>query len=265
MVLLVSNLLNHTVIKSALWGAAVNRLVTINVAVFVLMSAGSLLSPSLGINPMAWVSQFALSSNPVTAVTHPWTFVLYMFSQSNVLHLVFNMLWLYCFGRLLDSVTVGGLTLKSYVFGGLLGGVLYVVLGHWALASQAWLMGSSASVIAIGVALAFRVPDMRIDLIILGPVAVKWVVIVSVALFCIGLTGGNVGGNIAHLGGAAVGAFFGLSRLRGRTRAKNITGEFTRDDRIELDRLLDKVKRSGYPSLTAAERRRLFDISGRIK
>lgn len=248
-----------------MWGAAVNRLLTLNVAVFVAMSAGSLLAPSVGGNPVVWVSQFALSSEPMTVLTHPWTLVTYMFSQSNLLHLIFNMLWLYCFGRLLDSVTAGGLMVKAYLSGGLFGGLLYVALGDAVMGHAAWLMGASAAVIAVGVALAFRVPDMRINLIIFGPVAVKWVVIVGVALFCVGLTGSNVGGNVAHLGGAAAGAFFGLSGRSGSFKARNISGDFTAEDRRELDRLLDKVKRSGYQSLTSAERKRLFDISGRIK
>ena len=46
---------------------------------------------------------------------------------------------------------------------------------------------------------------------------------------------------------------------RNRTTVKSPAN--TPDDKAELDRLLDKIRISGYSSLTAEERRILFEIS----
>ena len=37
------------------------------------------------------------------------------------------------------------------------------------------------------------------------------------------------------------------------------------EDQAELDRILDKIKKSGYTALSADEKKRLFDVSSRIK
>ncbi|MGM9846105.1 MAG: rhomboid family intramembrane serine protease [Muribaculaceae bacterium] len=257
-------------IKKALWGKTVNRLLTVNVAVFVILTAGSLIAPLLGCDAALWVSQFALPSSPLSVLTRPWTALLYMVSHANVVHLLFNMVWLYCFGRLLESVSTGSMVVTAYVSGGLVGGIAYVCI--WPLVGSAAgvLLGASAAVISVAVALAVRVPDMKVNMMIIGQVAIKWVVAVVLVLFGIGLAGANMGGNIAHLAGAATGLVVGLNKKIGRERARRVgAGEasapFTAADRAELDRLLDKVRHSGYASLSAAERRRLFDISGRIK
>ena len=78
------------------------------------------------------------------------------------------------------------------------------------------LIGSSAAVIAIVVATAVYVPDYKIGLLFIGEVAIKWVAIVTVAIALLSLDGGNVGGNIAHIGGAIVGAWFALRIKQGR-------------------------------------------------
>ena len=36
-------------------------------------------------------------------------------------------------------------------------------------------------------------------------------------------------------------------------------------DQAELDKILDKIKKSGYTALTSEEKQRLFDVSKRIK
>lgn len=254
-------------IRKALWGKTVNRLLTVNVAVFVILTAGSLIAPLLGCDAALWVSQFALPATPEAVLRQPWTPVLYMVAHANVVHLLFNMVWLYCFGRLLESVSSGRLLLTAYIAGGIVGGIAYMII--WPLVSTAAgvLLGSSAAVISVAVALAVRVPDMKVNMMIIGPVAIKWVVAVVLVLFGIGLAGANMGGNIAHLAGAATGLIVGLSKSR--ERARKVSGgeaaPFTAADRAELDRLLSKVRHSGYASLSAGERRRLFDISGRIK
>jgi hypothetical protein len=78
------------------------------------------------------------------------------------------------------------------------------------------LYGASASVVAIVVATAVYAPDYKIGLLFLGEVSIKWIALVTVLISLFSLDGGNAGGNIAHLGGAIVGAWFALRIKRGR-------------------------------------------------
>ncbi len=115
-------------------------------------------------------------------------------------------------------------------------------------------------------ATAFLAPDYKLHLFLFGAVRLKWIAIVTIAIFALGLTGSNAGAHIAHFGGVAAGAVYALA-LRYRTRRpRNADTSYISetDARRELDALLDKVRRSGYGSLTRAEQRRLFELSRHI-
>ena len=164
-----------------------------------------------------------------------------------------------------------------------------------------YLLGASASVIAIVVAAAVYAPDYRIGLLFLGQIPLKWIAIVTVAIDVLGMESGNLGGSIAHLGGAAVGALYSLRIKRGHdiTRPLNalidaIAGLFngrslkwpefkrpgretSRSDSVntqarrpadavseeELDIILGKIKVAGYDALTDEEKDKLFKASRR--
>lgn len=119
------------------------------------------------------------------------------------------------------------------------------------------LMGSSAAVISIAVAVAVMMPDFEINLPLFGPTKIKWIVGFVVIIFFIGLSTPNAGGNLAHLGGVLAGiagAFIILSKKR-RANSKS----------TEYDRLADKIRRSGFETLSAKERRRFFELSNQRK
>jgi CBS domain containing-hemolysin-like protein len=151
-------------------------------------------------------------------------------------------------------------------------------------------MGASGSIIAILVASAVRVPNMEMHLLLLGRIKLKWIAIATVVISFFGLTGENGGGEVAHLGGALAGYLFVFFERKGkditspinriidffvnlfRTRPKQKTkvyhtqkmsdAEFNQrkaENEKIIDRILDKIKTSGYESLTTEEKRRLFD------
>ena len=150
---------------------------------------------------------------------------------------------------------------------------------------MAWLMGPSASIIAVTVATALMLPQLEINMLIIGRVKVIWVAMCVLLIYVLDIDGQNLGGNAAHVGGALTGIAVGLMRGRvpglrlrfmeaskkKQNHKKNIktpnrsAKEFTEEDNRRLDAILDKVKRAGYGALSDAEKRELFDISGRIK
>lgn len=241
--------------------AALLSLIVANLIIFIIVRIVAMVSaPEL---PIEFLS---LPSLATKALTHPWTLVTYMFTQYDVLHILFNMLALYWFGSLLSLRFTQRRVLTLYFIGGLAGAAFY--LGGAALFARlsGELLGSSAAVMAIMVTAAVMMPDYEIGLLLIGNVKLKWVAVATLVIFAIGLTGNNAGGHVAHLGGMLAGLIYGLA-YRNRERRQieaNIRRKEVRTDMQNLDALLDKVKRSGYSSLTSREKEMLTAISGRI-
>ena len=194
------------------------RFIYINIAVFVilrLVGVVSFLGTGSSNGLMQWVE---LPTDLSLLLRRPWTIITYMFSHYGLLHILFNMLWFYWLGRIfLEFFTprqLGGL----YVLGGLGGAALYIaaynLLPHLS-GSQAMLLGASASVMAIVVAVSVYRPDYQINLLFIGGISLKWVAIATVFIDLIGIESDNMGGHIAHLGGMLVGLWFGLAIKRG--------------------------------------------------
>jgi hypothetical protein len=145
-------------------------------------------------------------------------------------------------------------------------------------------MGASAGVIAVLVAVATLLPDYTVFLIIFGAVRLKYIAIVSILLYAISIPNGNAGGELAHLGGALFG-FVMIKQLRnGRDLTKWMTAllkfNFKKKPQMKVvrstnqtnasiaseelvDRILDKINKSGFDSLTKDEKEILYKASGR--
>lgn len=295
----------ETALKRFASATMLMKIVVINIAVFLVLNIISIVMIFAGEESGRFIVEqwVAMPGNFGRLARHAWTPLSYMFSQIEPLHLIFNMLWLYWFGIVFQLLSTPKRMIGLYLLGGLGGAALYLLAvntipyfaGHGGL-----LIGSSASVIAIVTATAIMAPDYRMSLLFLGAVSLKWIAIVTIGIDLLSVTGSNAGGHIAHLGGAAVGAIFALGLKRGhditaplnslidaivnlfRRRPKVRPARFRASgapsaprpkapsaasaaDQAELDNILDKIKKSGYSSLTADERARLFDVSRRIK
>ncbi|MDE6048433.1 MAG: rhomboid family intramembrane serine protease [Paramuribaculum sp.] len=212
-----------------------------------------------------------LPSSPLLLLLRPWTPVTYMFCQFDAWHLVFNMLVLYWIGKIL-AMAVGPKRLAwIYLLGGLTGAIIFTGVSAIApgIGYGDYLTGSSASVFAVMTATAVIMPKIRVNLVLIGEIQLRWVVITLIIIdLCLGAGGENVGGHIAHLGGVIAGALYPLlhKRLSHKRKPMSINPvSSSADDMRNLDEILDKIKQSGYASLTANERKQLFEISSRIK
>lgn len=278
-------------------GGMLLRLIYINIGVFVLLHAVTLVLWLLGIDSAKALTWVEVPSPWGELLTKPWTVITYCFSHYDLLHLLFNMLWLYWLGRIfLEYFTAKHLS-GLYILGGIGGAVLYALAYNClpALAGErAYLLGASASVIAIVVAVAAYVPNYKIGILFLGDISLKWIAVAMVLMALLGIGASNTGGDIAHLGGALVGLWFAYAFKRGhditswinatldtlasvvRRKPSQVGGpvggtayrnkrQASSDEPTEadLDRVLDKIRRSGYSSLTDDERDTLFRASRR--
>lgn len=239
---------------------------------------------------MPWL---CVSSDPLTALHRPWTLLTYMVTQYDFIHLLFNVLWLFWFGILLPEWLSEGRRLLLYMGGGLTGGLLYVAVNHlWPTTSSpgGYLCGASAAVLAVMSAVAIWTPRREIRLFLIGNVQLRWVALGCIILTFLGLNGGSGAAQSAHIGGVIFGGIYAFSlplfsgkhlskggkntrtgnprkmRLNVRRDGKAVAEAAANrlSDTGRLDQLLDKIRISGYSSLTAGERNELNLISQRL-
>lgn len=225
----------------------------------------------------------------------PWTIITYMFLHAGLWHILVNMLFLFWFGLLLEEYLGRKKIISLYFLGGIAGGLLYIISYNifpylQVQVGQAFLIGASASVMAILVACATLLPDYTFFLLLLGPVKLKYIALVLVIFDFLSIAGSNPGGMIAHLGGALFGFVFIRQLRKGNDwsrpfmkvagglgaifkRKPHLKVKYSNKSRKtdsrpvsqqdEIDAILDKISRSGYESLTAEEKNKLFRASGK--
>lgn len=133
--------------------------------------------------------------------------------QYDLLHLLFNMLWLYWFGQLFllffNAKQFGGV----YILGGLSGAAVYLFaynLLPYFVAVEGMLLGASAAVLAVVFAVSAYAPDYKIRLLFIGNISIKYIALITVLIDLLSITSQNAGGHIAHIGGALFGFLFAL-------------------------------------------------------
>ena len=282
-------------------GTSLMRLIYINVGMFVLIKVITLFLILFKINTALVTTYLELPSNLTTLIYQPWSVVTYMFLHADVMHIFFNMISLYWFGRIaLERISQKQLV-ALYILGGLAGAAMYVLsynlFPYFSVAVQnSYLLGASGAVVAICVAAATLQPNYPIRLMFIGEVKLIWVATGMVAISIFGITGNNAGGEFAHIGGAILGYFYAKAWMKGKDYSRVVTSvidwftnifkrtpkikvkqggkqtasrvktdaEYNREKRANeaaIDAILDKIKQRGYESLTADEKRELFDRS----
>ena len=276
-------------------GNILSKLIYINVGLFILIRLASVLFMLFNVQGVPFLQYLQLPASPELLLFRPWTLFTYMFTHFDFLHILFNMLWLYWFGGLFlnffSERQLGGL----YILGGLAGAVLFVlaynIFPYYAdSAPYSFLLGASASVMAIVFGVSFYAREEEVMLFLIGRIKIYYLAILTLLLDLLSITSGNAGGHLAHIGGALFGILFASRMRAGKdiTRPLNrlldkLANLFSRKPRMkvtykrtetdyeynarkqreaaDLDAILDKLKRSGYQSLTSDEKKQLFDAS----
>ena len=218
-----------------------------------------------------------------------------MFLHDGFFHILFNMLWLYWLGGLLQEYLGNSKTYQAYFLGGIFGGLIYIISYNIFPVFQnslpiSFALGASAGVLSVLVAAATLLPDYPIMLLFFGEVRLKYIAIFSVLLDFINIPGGNAGGHIAHLGGALFGylfikfiysksnmpnaldkifdGIFSIFKTKSKMKVhyKNNTTNMNssanrKTNQHDVDAILDKISKSSYESLSQKEKEILFKAS----
>ena len=231
-----------------------------------------------------WVQ---LSPDIKMLLQHPWTLITYPFVHLDLWHLGFNMLCLYAFGRIFLQFFTGRNLCVIYILGGIVGGCIFVASMNFFPAFQhneSSLVGASASVLALVVCVGAARPNLPVQFALVGSLRLKYIVGILLAMSLFAMPSGNAGGTMAHLGGVLVGLIsaYYLSQPRhlpkkrkqrwpkGGISDATIINEIndhevkskpsqSKSESGHVEAIIEKVKRSGYESLTAEEKRILFE------
>ncbi|WP_251620896.1 rhomboid family intramembrane serine protease [Odoribacter lunatus] len=278
-------------------GSSLTKLIYINIGLFLFIKVVHMLFILTGGAPTLsygiFLDNLGLPAYWNFFLHKPWTIVTYMFTHFSFLHLLFNMLWLYWFGSFfLQHFTQYELT-GMYILGGLSGGLFYLLCYNFLPLFEASLyntsaIGASASVMAIVFAVCCYLPHRYIHVFVIGSVKLIYIAIFIAAIDILSIPSANAGGHIAHLGGALFGYFFivGIRHNINLTRGivfiffqinklfsvsprphykKHVAemnereyNEYKKRKEEQINKILDKISKSGYESLTRKEKEILF-------
>lgn len=276
-------------------GDIISRLIIINVGIFVITAAIRILLTLFNIQTPLFTELLAVPAHLSNLLLAPWTLISYMFYHEQIFHILFNMFALYWFSKIFLIYFNEKQLMALYILGGISGAFLYIAsynifpyFNNMIFGSR--LLGASGSVMAIIVASAVQSPKLELRFLLLGSIKLQYIAIAVVLISFLGITSSNAGGEIAHLGGALFGYLFVVS-LRGgkdisawlnksidavmgifrprkmkirpnKSNVKMNDAEFNvhkKKQEAEIDRILDKIKKSGYESLSTEEKNRLFN------
>jgi membrane associated rhomboid family serine protease len=278
-------------------GSNLTRLIYINIVVFVLITIIAGIGFLLNDQEVAVkaLDIFSVPASLSALLARPWTLITYMFTHKDIWHILFNMLWLYSFGRIFLEYLDQRKLVAVYLLGGICGAIVYIISfnvfpAFSGVVSDSVAIGASASVMAVVIAIATYVPDYTVQLFIFGRIKIKYLALAIFVLTSIMDFSVNSGGKLAHIGGALFGYLYILNLRRGRDIGKGFNGiidffatlfkprkklkvthkkvaneyEYNKvkvDHQKKINLILDKISKGGYDSLTKEEKETLFKES----
>lgn len=258
------------------------KIIVLNTSLFFL---GIILN-LLGINLLDW---FSLPYRLSEVLSHPWSIITYGFLHHSLGHLFFNMLVLYFIAQSFANLFKPRLSFKIYILGVIFGGLAFVFVSMLIpdlLRINGPLVGASAGVRACILFLCVYWPNKPIGFFSFR-FPLKYLGIAMVVLDLPGLMSLNSGGTVAHIGGYLSGFLYAkqlkigkdlgsfldvvfdylksVNKLKTVHKSKSSTmgGKQKKEfnafpQQKQIDLILDKISKSGYDSLTQAEKDFLF-------
>lgn len=280
-----------------LYGGMTVRLILINLGVFVAVMLFRLILFIVngGQVPEIYYTLtdgLSLANTWKLILFRPWTLITHMFFHTGFFHILINMLYLFWFGRVLENLLGERKVLNTYILSGLAGALLYFIFSGLLYDGVTYALGASAAVMGIAVAAATMAPDHEFQLLFIGRVKLKFLVLALVLLDLIMIPAmSNSGGHIAHIGGALMGYMYIKLLYQGidlgeinfkpnikrpkfgvyvnedkkssrSTQDRNQETQYrTQETQDQIDLILEKIKISGYESLTQEEKDLLYEAS----
>ncbi|MBT8279982.1 MAG: rhomboid family intramembrane serine protease [Muriicola sp.] len=267
------------------------KLIVVNVVVFIL---NALLPFLLGFRGNAISQWFELPVDLMDFITQPWSIVTYSFFHADFWHLFWNMLLLFFSARIFMNLFSARKLINVYFLGVILGGLLFVLsynIFPVFMGSKSALIGASAGVTAVLIFICAYIPNQEVRVIFFN-VKLWYIGAFFVLVDLISIPASNSGGHLAHLGGALLGYMYARQLTKGRDIGEGFAKfldslaaffkpgdkkapmktvyrkkgaqkkskiDYDKESRQrKIDSILDKISKSGYESLSKAEKDFLF-------
>lgn len=192
-----------------------------------------------------------------------WQGVTYIFLHADLWHFIFNSFMLWMLGRFLEP-QMGSRKFLLYFLA--CGAAAALVTVAWSPASERPVIGASGSVYGLLAAFAFLYPDTQVYFYFLFPMSARMMAFLLGALE-FGMTVANPASRISsvtHLGGLAAGLAWLWAERRWRGRPEGAAPQEPDPavmERLEVDRLLEKISRQGQGALSRSEVARLDEYA----
>jgi membrane associated rhomboid family serine protease len=265
--------------------SALRWLIGLTIAVFI----------GQNIQSLAVTDSLAMTDRVITG-GQVWRLLTYAFCHAteNPLHLVFNLLVLWWFGRALEERLGTREFVAFYLSAALFAAVCYLGLQAVVLKQPAGMLGASGAVMAVMAVYAMWYPRQQVMFMMLFPIEIRWLIAAYVVYETIqigvALSGQEVHTGVAHaahLGGLLFGFLYQFFELRlsnwlswrgvsawwrDRLRRRSMrlyTPEANEAESQSLDGQVDdilrKIHEQGESSLTDRERKLLNEASRRYR
>ncbi|MCK5782221.1 MAG: rhomboid family intramembrane serine protease [Flavobacteriales bacterium] len=277
-------------------GTSLIKIIYLNVGVFIFMLVLNFILRLFNADQSFIWDWFSLHADGISFLTKPWTILTYSVFHSGFGHVFFNMILLYLSGQIFLQYLSEKQLFSLYFLGVIVGGLFFVVainlfplfdnpISHYRI------IGASAGVMAVLIAIATYVPNYTVRLFLIGNVKLWQLAAFFIFLDFLNFTSdGNEGGHLSHIGGAIIGYIY-AKQLRNNKDIgnwlnnifENISKPFykkknpftkvyrndkprndydynmsKRDEEEKIDDILGKISKSGYESLNSEEKDFLF-------
>ncbi|XKW96648.1 rhomboid family intramembrane serine protease [Tenacibaculum maritimum] len=264
----------------------VEKLIYINIVIFLLVFLSNTFGFLFELKQNFLVKWLSLPASFNGFLTKPWTLISYGFLHVDFIHILFNLIALFYIGNLFLEYFTPKQLINFYVFGTVFSGLIFLLSYNYFPAllknnSTSVLLGASAGISAIFIGIATYIPNYQLKIRFIGYVHLWKLAAIWIALDIIQIPMGNAGGHLAHIGGACFG-FLYVSQasntsidifsplknffqkkekpLKTVYKSKTATKKATtkNENQQQIDAILDKISKSGYDTLTKAEKDFLF-------
>jgi membrane associated rhomboid family serine protease len=189
-------------------GSMVSVLIVINVILYVFFLLCYIIFAN--ISPDIYqkiLGLFRIPGDFLKLLIKPWSLITYMFTHEGFWHLLWNMMGLNIFGRIVGDLLGDRRILPVYILGGLGAALGFLLWANFPGGGvNAYALGASGSVMALAGVAAVIAPDYQIRLLLLGNIKLLYIVIAFVLFDLVGISAqNNTGGHIGHLAGLATG------------------------------------------------------------
>ncbi len=203
---------------------SLTTLISINAVIFLVISFIKIIYYVTQSLPGAFENEilpwFVMPAKLITLAHYPWTILTSMFTHTGVVATITNMLWLWMFGFIFQSIAGNRKLIPIYLYGGLVGAIFFITATYAipslrAFVSSAELFGANAAIMAVAVATTTIAPDYRIFKMLNGGIPLWVITLLYVVIDFAGISSTGVAYHLSHLAGGFTGFMFVFSLRKG--------------------------------------------------